>query len=656
MSRHVIIGIAGHVAHGKTTLVNLLAGERPPMVRGEAQRSRSVEAKIVPLKPLPETRTVLVDVPGHSHFLKNTLRGLSGVEAAILVVAADDGVMRQTTEHLQLLKLLKVKNGFTVLSKADLVDNEILEPAELEIQDAIRGSFLEGCPVVPYSAVDGTGLQEIHSNLQRLCGVIPGKDSGPPFRLWIDGRWHAKGFGTVVSGTVLSSTVQRDETVLLMPDFRETKARFLEVFRERVDRAIAGQRVGINLRHVNYRDVRRGMALIKPGELSPGSLLNAHLEILQTAQRPVVNYQRVKLCLGTSIHNTLVVLMEKDRLEPGEKGLVQLRLMHPVAALPGDPFVMFPLNANHLTGGGTILEVSRQKFRPARVNHIIPYLRALQEGSPRGIIEQLLRRATFTPLSERDIAAYSGLPCERVQQEIRKGMARGEFVQIETGGVYSKECHQALKSHLLGVIGEVLANNPLKAGVATQELRKRSGVDESILECFLVELCREGRLDVAVGGYTLVQSTVLMPQEQAALLDLLLRYAEESGFVHFNADMFCKTCGEKYKKNEVQRLLDYLLGLKKLIRLKNNRYMTPRAMDATREKVKRTIENKGRLTLEDSKQILGYGRTGGVPVLEYLDSVGLTLRVGNERILSPNAESSHSPRGFAGINPKGRDQ
>ncbi len=303
MNKFITAGIAGHVDHGKTSLVRSLTGIDTDRLKEEKRRGLSIEPSVAPLRLPSGCQLALVDVPGHSDFLKNTIRGLSAVDMAILVVAADDGIMPQTKDHLEVLKFINAKGGFIVLSKADLVDQETIELAEMEIREIVEGSFLEGKPVIPFSALDGRGLQEILQALESHADNIEGKKIEAPFRLWIDQVRSFAGFGTVVSGTVLSGIVRRDDIVQLLPSGKETKIRFIEVHHERVEQAVAGQRVGLNLHSISLEDVRLGMILATPGVLSPSGLLNAELSLLPTARRPILNRQRVKLYVGSYLYN-----------------------------------------------------------------------------------------------------------------------------------------------------------------------------------------------------------------------------------------------------------------------------------------------------------------------------------------------------------------
>ena len=331
---------------------------------------------------------------------------------AILVVAADDGVMPQTRDHLEVLNFLQAKGGCIVLSKADVVDLETLELAEMEIRDLVSGSFLEQKPVIPFSALDGRGLDEILLAMESEAAGVSGKSARAPFRLWIDQVRSFPGFGTVVSGTVLSGKVGHDDTVELLPLLKQAKVRFIEVHHERVDQAVAGQRVGLNLQNIALDEVRIGQVLAQPGILTPSKLLNAELTILPAGRRPILNRQRIKLYVGTSCTAALLVTMENQRLHPGETGLVQLRLQEPLAVLPRDPFVISPMNLHVIVGGGKILETPKEKFRTVNAEKTLGYLQPLQRDDIKSIIALYLLRFPNRPVSAEEIVSATGFPAE----------------------------------------------------------------------------------------------------------------------------------------------------------------------------------------------------------------------------------------------------
>ncbi|MEA3427770.1 MAG: selenocysteine-specific translation elongation factor [Thermodesulfobacteriota bacterium] len=635
MEKHITIGVAGHVDHGKNALVNCLTGIDTDRLQEEKRRGFSIESGIAPLNLPSGTQVALVDVPGQTSFLKNSIRGLSCVDMAILVVAADDGIMPGTLEHLNILNFLKVKSGFIVLSKADLVDDEMLELGKLEIMDQIKGTFLEGKPVISYSATDRRGLNEIRLNIEKQVENIAGKNQHASFRLWIDQIRTFTGFGTVVSGTILSGTIRQDDMLHLLPSGKETRARFLEVHQQRVSRSVAGQRVGINLHKVPLKDVKRGMMLAKPETVNGTYILNVDIHVLQSVKELIKNRQRVKLYLGTSVTNAMAVIMEKEQLEAGESGLVQFRLIKPVPALPGDPFVICPLNVHTVIGGGIVLEIPLEKYRAAKAEITIPYLEALRNGDLKLVMDHFFDRNISHPVTAADIARETGFQIKEVEAEVKLRVKSGEILYFEGRGLFGKNPYKALKKKSLKIVENVLLENPFQATIMPDEIKTRllPSIDEAPFQRMLAELCQEGKLIKTDGGFQVRNLLVKLSKQQERLITLLLEYARHLGIVPFRADMFWKLHKKKFNKNEIQRLLDYLHNQKRLIRLNNGRFLTPRAMEQIKDGVRNVIVQKGRLTLADSKETLGYGRTVGVPVLEYLDAIGFTCRQENERVL-----------------------
>lgn len=356
MSKFITVGVAGHVDHGKTSLVKALTGIDTDRLQEEKRRGLSIESGIAPFE-LPSGGIVaLVDVPGHTDYLKNTIRGLSCIDAAILVIASDDGVMPQTAEHLRILELMGVNREFAVLSKTDLVDEETLELAELEVRELTEGTFLHEQPIVLFSAVDQRCLAEIRKCIQKQMEAAQGKDPGARFRLWMDQIKMMPGFGTVVSGTILSGHQKEGDGLVFLPLGKETRVRSIETHHERVLEAFAGQRVGISLHRVPLQEIEQGMLLAEPEAIIPSNRLNVDIKVLPGARKPLKNKQRVKLYLGTSVTNACVVLVGTEFLAPGDRGLAQFWPMKPVPAMPSDAFAIGLLDVPAVIGGGAVLE------------------------------------------------------------------------------------------------------------------------------------------------------------------------------------------------------------------------------------------------------------------------------------------------------------
>jgi selenocysteine-specific elongation factor len=634
--KHITVGVAGHVDHGKTALVHCLTGINTDRLKEEKQRGVSIEPGIA-LLSLPSGHSIaLVDCPGHSDYLKNTIRGLSSVDMAILVVAADDGVMPQTLDHLEVLKVLKAESGFVVLNKTDLVDEETIELADLEIRETVQGTFLENKPIIPFSALDQRGLPEILSTLEKLRKKVQGKSTQSPFRLWIDQARHFPGFGTVVSGTVQSGFIKQDDMVQILPSRKETKVRFLEVHHQKVDEAIAGQRAGINLHKVSLEEIGLGMMLAAPETVRPTHLLNAELTLLSKTSSPLWNRQRIKLYIGTGLFQAMVVMMKGQRLEPGQTGLVQFRLQEPVALLPKDPFVISPMNRNSVIGGGSILEITREKFRTVKAKKTVDYLEPLFQGDLKTLIQRYCERFPNRTLSPEALASDTGFFKESILKTLADRVKDGTLIDLGGGFFFPKGRFEILKKKLLEDAVNLLSRDVFRLSVGPEELRHLldPSMEEVLFASLLQSVLKAGRLIKVDGLYRIPDWGGRLSPKQEKLTDRLLDHARQLGYESFSAGYFCKLYKDGFAQKEVQKLLDHLHAQKKLIRLNDNRFLTPEALEDLERKVEEVIWTKGSLGLGDIKEVFGYGRTRGIPVLEHLDTIGFTYRVGDKRILA----------------------
>lgn len=641
MDKHITVGVAGHVDHGKTSLVRCLTGVDTDRLKEEKRRGLSIEPGVAQLQ-LPSGGSVaLVDVPGHSDYLKNTIRGLACVDAAILVVAADDGVMPQTLDHLELLTFIRAKAGLVVLSKADLVDSETLDLAELEIREILVGTFLEKAPVIAFSALDRRGADAIRAAIESVAFSVTGKVASLPFRLWIDQVRSFSGFGTVSSGTIHSGTLHRDDPIQIFPSGKETKARYIEVHRERVERAIAGQRVGINLHRIPLEDVHLGTVLAAPGSMQSSQFFNAELTLAPKVRMPIFNRQRVKFYTGTSGVGALVVLMEKERIRPGETGLVQFRLQEPLALAPRDFFVISPMNLHTIIGGGSVLEVTREKFRLVKSHRIVSYLQPLQVGDVGSVVEHYFLRNLTQPVTSGDVARETALDLETVRAEVHARALRGEIFKIKGKSYFGRARFNALKNRVPEIVQMSLSHNPLAGEVKDEEIKRRlePALDDALFQKLLGELSHEGRVVRTGTGCRLQDFKVKLLPKQERLAAFLLSYARDSGLVPFSAGKFCKFNAHvrTFSPNEVRKILEVLCEQGKLIMLHDERYLTPRALDEIKRRVRRKIAEAGSLALDDFQEVLGYGRTRAIPVLEYLDEQGFTVRIEDRRILTTHA-------------------
>lgn len=636
MDKFITVGVAGHVDHGKTSLVRALTGIDTDRLKEEKRRGLSIEPSVAPLELASGRRIALVDVPGHSDFLRNTIRGLSSVDTAILVVAADDGVMPQTMDHLEVLRFLGAQGGFIVLSKVDLVDEETVDLAEMEIRETVEGSFLEGKPLIRFSAMDGQGLEQILAAVECEAQAADGKRLQAPFRLWVDQVRSFPGFGTVVSGTVLSGSISRDDTVHVLPSGKEVKVRFIETHHQRVEQAVAGQRVGLNLQRTSLQEIALGMVLATPGVLSSTRLLNAELSLLPTGRRPLLDRQRVKLYLGTHCMPALALMMEKKRLDPGETGLVQFRLRDPVAVLPRDRYVISPMNLHTVIGGGKILETTREKFRNVKSENTLAYLQPLHRDDVRSVTRLYFLRYPNRPISAEEISAETGLSVDGIHEEIRSRAKAGKLLRLDSRGYFVKARYELLKKKLVEVTREILSQDAFKTAASANEIRfcLEPSLDDAPFERMLGELCKEEKLVRTDAGYRIPNFVAKISSGRRQLIEQLVTYASNQGYSTFSAGTFCKLHRNAIQEREVQKVLDHLHAQKKFVRLNDGRYLTSESMQTIKDKVRALILRKGSLTIQDCWEIFGYGRNRAIPVLDFLDATGFTRRRGDARVLA----------------------
>ncbi|MGD9367930.1 MAG: selenocysteine-specific translation elongation factor [Desulfobacteraceae bacterium] len=636
MSTPITIGVAGHVDHGKTTLVRALTGIDTDRKAEEKARGLSIESGVAELK-LPSGRSVaLIDVPGHTDFLKNTIRGLNSVDMAILVVAADDGVMPQTREHVDILKSFNARSGLVVLSKTDLVDEETLELAELELSELLGGTFLDQQPILKFSHQKPEFATAIINGVDEALSDLSAKKSDQPFRMWIDQVRSIQGHGTVVSGTVTAGMVRCNDEMALLPSGLKTRARSLESHACAVSRAVAGQRVGINLHRVPVADVRRGMSLATPETLHPVYLIDVQMAVMATTQRGIKNRQRVKIFIGTSITNGMVVLMDRERLEPGETGLAQIRLLRPVAAQPRDAFVISPLNINTVIAGGRVLQTPREKFRAVKAGSVVPLLRTLEDEDVEAYVERVFDSTKGCPINAKMLSQKTGLPSSRFERRINAKVQKGEWVYLKGCGAIKKDHLRALEAQCRKVIEKAFQKDPLKKKITLAEVAERLDhrAAPSVLQTVAESLCKAGRIAPLEGGFVLCGFRPSLDDHRETLISHLLAHALESGLTPFSADTFWKLHRPKYEKKEVQQLLNYLSSQKKLVRLNDRRFLSPDAVEEIKARVARTIEARSFVTVGDCRELLGYGRWGGTHVLDYLNEIGFTVRRDNKHYLN----------------------
>jgi selenocysteine-specific elongation factor len=636
MKHFVTVGIAGHVDHGKTSLVRALTGIDTDRMKEEKRRGMSMEFGIAPLGLHADVQVSLVDVPGHTDFMKNTIRGLSSVDAAVLVIAADDGVMPQTREHLEILKFLEVRSGFVVLSKADLVDTDTLDIARMEVSDLTAGSFLHGCPIIAFSALDGRGRNDIRSALQSIPGSMDSaRDGNVPFRMFIDQIRSIHGLGTVVSGTVLSGSVYSGDRVEIVPSGQIARVRSIQIHHERVDLASGGCRVGINLQGVSMREISRGMQLVEPGRIIPEKFLNGTLVVSGHAHKSLQTGDRVRMFLGTAVSPAFISLMEQTELAPGETGLAQLRPADPMGALPGDRYVITPLNSPMILGGGKILEASSIKFRKAHVRRVVPVMRALESGDPATLVKAWVNARSETVVSAEVLGRMSGLSRDLLHEALGEAARSGLLVPVDDQRFISISFFHRMRDLVADHIDTTVKLGRDHVGPACIVSSLGARLDASVLKYILDDLVQKGRIAAVSGGFTVPSLSRDMDKTTGLdrMTQAILTFIESSGLAPVTLKQILVLMKQDRETRGIRKSLEHLVSRGDVVRLSNERYLSRSGIEEIKARVCRWIAHNGAMRAADCPDVLGYGRTIGVPILEYLDEVGLTERRGNERIL-----------------------
>jgi len=631
--KSIVIGTAGHVDHGKTALVKALTGIDTDRLKEEKERGMTIEPGFAYLN-LPSGRVVsVVDVPGHERFIKNMLRGISGVDVALLVVAADDGVMPQTREHLDILKLLNIQHGLAVLSKVDLVDEETLLMAIEEVRHLVQGSFLEGSAILPCSAQTGQGIEKIIQTIDHLIDRVIERNQGGIFRLPIDRVFTMTGYGTVVTGTIASGKIKKGDTVQVYPIGKTTMVRNIQIHNQWVHEADAGQRVGLNLPNMKVEEIERGMVLSEPQALISTHLINAKFHYLKSNQDPLQNRMRIKFYSGTTEVIGRIILMGPERLYPGENCFVQFRLEKKVSPLPYDRYIVRALSPMMTIGGGFILEIHPRKYSSFHTPST-DYLKIIENRNSYETIEAIIKKEKYQPLKMEERAIKLGLNHEEVAKICDDLTREKRILRIGEGLLIHTDSVNQLEKEILERLKEFHEKNPNLRDASQEEIRSKisNRLDQKLFEEILQKLQREGKIEIKQGRVKIFGFTRTLSQKQKYIYDELDRLCKEYGFRPLPMNILNEIRGN-YGEKEVEQVLKLMISEGRLVKLKNHRLIHSDSIEEIKRILRDHIEKKGKLALAEAIEVIGIGRTQAQPIFEYLDTIRFTIRVGDYRVL-----------------------
>jgi selenocysteine-specific elongation factor len=633
MMKQVVMGTAGHIDHGKTQLVKTLTGIDTDRLKEEKERGITIDLGFAHLTYEDGTEVGVIDVPGHERFVRNMLAGVGGIDLVMLVIAADEGVMPQTREHLAICQLLRVKEGLVALTKADLVDEDWLELVSEDTREFLKGTFLEGKPIVPVSAKTGQGIDELKRVLQGLVARVPPKQLEGKFRLPVDRVFTIRGFGTVVTGTLFSGTIRVEDRIEIYPKGIEAKIRGLQVHNASVPEAVAGQRTAINLQGIDKVELERGDVLGHPGEFAPTFMLDAVLQHLSDAPRPLRHRARVRLHVGTSEIMGRVILLDRDELAPGEEAYVQLRLEEPAIVLPRDRFVIRSYSPVQTIGGGILLDAQASKHRRGEAG-LAAHFRLLAEGSPEEIFSHHLRQATHQGLRLSEFLPRTELSESRLRQVATTLQRAGRLraVNADMGWYLHAEALDSLTRELRRYLEIFHRQNPLKPNIASEELRaKVRGLGERVCLMALEELRQQGAVVVERDRVRLATHQVALDDTRERILNELEAEFLAAGYQPPRVeDLFAKL---NIGKGHDKALLQVLLDQGRAVRLKENVVFHRSNLAKAETLLVQYLRDHREITPIEFKDLLGISRKYAIPMLEYFDSQRITIRVGDRRIL-----------------------
>ena len=632
--KQIILGTAGHIDHGKTTLIKALTGTDTDRLKEEKLRGITIELGFASLD-LPSGQHIgIVDVPGHEKFVKNMVAGATGIDIVVMVIAADEGVMPQTREHMEICTLLGVKYGFVVLTKIDLVDEEWLELAMEDVKDFIRGTFLEDTQVIPVSSKTGQGIDNFIDTLDKLSAKIPDRTSSGLFRLPVDRVFTMKGFGTVITGSLISGRIQVGDTIMIYPSTITSKIRGIQVHNQSVNEAEAGMRTAINFQGLEKVSVNRGDVLANPGALTAGYMVDISVNFLSSNPKPAKNRMLVRLHTGTSEVLGNLILLDKEELSPGETTVAQLRLDSPVALVKDDRFVLRSYSPVRTIGGGYVLNPIPQKHKRFKLE-IVKGLKGLENSNPEEIISYHVDESGYLGLSFSSLKLMTNIPEKKLDNIIQGLLSKKNIIQVDRENkIYIHEnTFDRLMKNIKDNLGGYHKANPLKAGMPREELKTKFPPDmNSKLFTLIINQMIKSK-DIAAEEETvrLADHKISLGSDQTDIKKKIIETYKKSGLTPPYFRELAKTLDvDAARANDVLMLL---VDEGIIVKTKEDLYFHKDAVKDLQNKLVDFLTSNGEITTPQFKDMTGASRKFVIPLIEYFDSKKITLRIGDIRKL-----------------------
>jgi selenocysteine-specific elongation factor len=629
--KSVIVGTAGHIDHGKTALLKALTGIDADRLEEEKRRGITIDIGFAHLElALPDGETLrlgFVDVPGHERFVRNMLAGVGGIDLVLLVIAAGESIKPQTREHFDICRLLSVRRGIAVLTKSDLVDRETLDVTRLEVEEFLRNSFLDPThsSIIAVSSLTGAGLDDLKQALVRVAGEVPARDSSALARLPIDRVFTMKGFGAVVTGTLVSGMIRKEDELEVFPARKRVRVRGIQVHGEAAEQAVAGQRTALNPAGVTTRELARGMVLAPHSTFHSTSCVDVSLTLLHSA-KALKDRARVHLHAYTFETIATVVLFDQKQVVPGETARAQLRLPEPTLLLPGDRFIMRQFSPVVTIGGGVVLDASPIPRMPGRE----AFLETLADGDAQSILRARIARRGHGGIALAELVAETGWPRQVIEKHLAARVCQAEVRRIGDLVVHAHALDR-LKLLVISTVASFQKKNPLVAGISKEELRDQAQAPSEVFAAALETLVREKKLEAGGEVIRLPGRGVVMKDEEAESREIIEQAFASAGLkVPALKDVLA---GLKVGKARTQKIVTLLLRDKVLVKISEDLVFHRDALLDLRKCMSSEKAKSPKIDVARFKDLTGVSRKYAIPLLEYLDRERVTRRVGDERLI-----------------------
>ena len=630
--KNIIVGTAGHIDHGKTTLIKALTGRNTDRWEEEQRRGITIDLGFTYFDLPCGDRVGIIDVPGHERFINNMVAGVVGMDLVLLVIAADEGIMPQTREHVDILNLLGIEKSIIVLNKCDLVDEEWLELVEEEIKEELEGTFLENSPVVRVSAATGEGLKDLINLIERMTSdEVVEKDVQTIPRLPVDRAFTLSGFGTIITGTLVSGTISKEDTLQMYPVGKECKIRSIQVHGRDKEECFAGQRVAINLSNVKKKEIKRGCVLAPKNSMKNTDLLDVKIRILDSSVRVLANHMRLHFFTGTSEVLCRAVLLDKEEIGPAESGFVQLRLEEEVAVRRGDKFVVRFYSPMETIGGGVILEPNPRVKRRFQ-QEVIEELERKESGSTADVIELHVKGHGDTLITLAELAKLTALSLDEVREDVENLESQGivcVFPMRKDTYVWHSDSRRGAEQTLKSVLKAYEERFPYRYGMKKAEVlaahfqKIKPNVFERILDLLIDDGCLK-RVDefLCTPEYEVRKDTTY-DKVSKLLLDTFTKAKYD--FVRYSEIEF-----KGVDRMTADDILNILLEEQKIVKVTDDMFTLKEYMESAKEAIQKKLLEDPLITIAQVRDLFETSRKSAKPILEYMDSIKVTKKTGAE--------------------------